>query len=570
MTETGNKITGSIIPLLFTVVGLFFLIKGTIPISIKWFREQALIEVQGVLTDAKLDWTPNGTGEFVYTITAEYAYQYKGKNYSLQMVETDVQDTSYHFVTEKYKQQSIEEQKANPEKVLYIDPETPEKYRKTDAVEAPFLILMVLLPCLFIFTGLFFIVNIFRHKKNITDPPSQPWLEKATWKNNHIACNTVSGSRGMIFMAIFWNLIAFPVFILFIKENGFQMPIIFFIGIFPLIGIGFTLSAVSKIHSRFKYGTSHLVLNPFPASIGGHFGGHIYFKKALPESSTIELKLSCIKVTYRGSGEDSSRNEELLWQNSGFAYLDNNQLKSAKFRLDIPADLNASGSSTEGIHWNMVSTVSCPNHHYSRLYEIPVFKTAEKSTISINSQEHPDAKNYAFQLINDVTEFIKKGEEYILTFPKFRMLRAPLFFAFLLGGGLLTLSINSFVEDYLPFLFSIGIGFFGVIFLGISITEGLYSLKVYLTPNKINVEHKWMGITLKTNHIAKKAIQEFTIDPYIRSTNNMGHHTAHYKISAVNHQGGKITVAIRLKHMATAEQMTDFFEKYFMLNKRDE
>lgn len=276
--------------------------------------------------------------------------------------------------------------------------------------------------------------------------------------------------------------------------------------------------------------------------------------------------MSCIKVTFFGQGRDKSRNEKLLWQSTGFAYFDNDKNKAA-FKLSIPDNLLESTLNREGIYWSVVFTVSFNNNHFKRQFEIPVFKTGEQSNINLDSKNHPVSKDYASELINDVTEFSKDHHTYKLNFPNFRIFQTFIFTGFFVGASLLSLAFYSISYQELPILFSMVTFLFGSIFIGVSLFEGFYSLKVELSPTKITSMHKWLGITFKKVNVSKEFIHNFLVQDYVSLYKEHGKHTAYYKIVVVDNNNKKTTIAIRLKSTITAEQMKSFFINYYKLEK---
>ncbi len=562
---SGKKLFASIIPAIFAVAGLFILIKVTIPLTLQWVENQNLSKVEGTLIETDLSWKPNDSGEYEYTLSAIYRYELHGKSSAVEITEGDKVDSSYHYITKRNKEAIIEEWKSESKKTLYIDPRLPEQHQEVQEIEAVFWLLIVLLPSLFTFLGLFLIYKIFKSKERELKDPSKPWLEKREWQTAHITCTTVKSKRGLIYFATFWNLIVFTIFGVVINENGFKDPVLLLIAVFPVIGIFLLFNALSKIVDLAKYSTAALQLDPFPASIGGDFGGQIHFKKAIPENSTIEITLSSIKVSYSGAGDDKSRSEDLMWQKSGFAYLNQSTLKQGEFKLKIPALLEETSLSREGTHWTVVATVSFDKHHFSRLFQIPVYKTEQNSLVEVDSSTHPAAKSYAAELINDVTEFAQTGNQYSLQFPNFRILKSSILLGILIGGGLLTGAVFNFINEDLPLLFTIMFFFFGFIFFGLALFEGFYTLKVHLKPEKLITQHRWMGIPIKKRSYLKEDIKSFTIGDYVRSNTNNGRHTAYYKISILDRKNESSAVAIRLKNRATADQMIHFFNTYYQL-----
>lgn len=559
-----KKIIASIFPLIFLSAGLFFLIKAVIPAIVTSFKQRSLVEVRGQLSESNLDWEANDKGQFIYRLTAVYQYKYEGKTYTVQREEIDTRDSVYHYMTKRNKETILSEWSEEPDRVFHIYPTSPEKQYEVQDIGVPFWILLVVLPCLLAFIGLYILVKIFTSKKDDHVELAEPWLQKTNWKSNHISCSTIASNRGMIIVTVFWNLIAFTVLYFVIRESGFKNPLLFFIGVFPLIGIVLIVNIYAKIADLRRNGTATLELNPYPASIGGHFGGLIHFKNAFPKNSIIELKLNCIKVTY-SSGNHKSRKESLIWQSTGFAFV-NDDLRSAKYRFDIPAGLQQSSLSNDGIHWNVKCTVSYDDNHFERSFEIPVYQTAQISTIEVDSKNNPEGKKHAFQLVNDVTEFTELGTGYIIRYPNFRIMKPFLVFGSLVGLALLTLTFFSLKNDILPLLFTCVVGFFGLVFFLLAIGEGFYTLKVDLNQGGIKVQHKWLGLPFKSKTIAKDEIEGFTVGDYLQSNDGKGSHTAYYKVSVVFMNGQKTSVAIRLRNKVTAEQMQDFFQQYFQEN----
>ncbi|WP_375580801.1 hypothetical protein ABWH96_07225 [Marivirga tractuosa] len=559
---TAKKVLASIFPLLFIGFGAFFLFKASIPQVFKAIEQQSFVQVEAELIETNLEWRLNDSDKYIYALSAIYEYEFNDVQYSHKREETDVRDTTYHYMTKSNKEAILQEWKEEEAKAFYIDPSEPEKIQKLQDIGAAFWALLIGLPSLFVLVGILMIVGVFKHKKIDYASIAEPWLFKTNWKNKHISCNTIASNRGMIIVTVFWNLFAFTMFGIMVNKYGIDSTELLLIIIFPIVGLGLLLSTFSKIIDLTKNGTAYLELDPFPGSIGGHFGGVIFFNKVLPKNSIVELKLNCIKVTI-SSGSNKNRRETLLWQTSGFVYL-NKDSKSGQFRFDIPSELKPSDLTRKGIHWHVVSTISYDNGHFERQFEVPMYETSKKSSISVASEEHPEAKRFAIDLINDVTEFTEKESGYTLRFPNFRILKTFLVFGSFLGGGLLALVYFNLQDQFLPFLFNIGFGFIGAIFFSIAIFEGFYTLKVDLEPEKIKVCHKWLGIPFKIKSILKDEMAEFKIGPYLNSDTNSGKHTAYHKVSLICNER-KTAVAIRLKNRATAEQMKDFFDQYYNL-----
>ncbi|QCK15800.1 DUF3592 domain-containing protein [Mangrovivirga cuniculi] len=560
-----KKILSVIFPMMFVLVGAGFLYVQGLSTIKQYIRQQQFIQVEASVKKADLKWEESWSDSIKYTIDVIYQYENNGNIYEIEREIVETGDLSNHELTKSRKEQAVNNLNNSRIITLSVDPNNPTRYQGFNQIDTNEFMVSILVPAVFILVGLFVTFRILKSKKPIEKKLSRPWMEIPAWKENNINCDTISRQKGSMTMAVFWILFSFTAFGLFISQQGFENPYFLLVGIFPVIGIFLLYGAISEIKNLKKYGTACIELDPFPASIGGHFGGIIKFKKTLPDESTIEVKLTCVKVEYSGSGKNRKKRKTLLWETTGFAYLSMRK-NEAKIRLEIPDHLKESSISSTGIHWNAICTVSYDDDHFSRHFKIPVYRTNENSSIDVDSKNHPDTKKHASELINEVTEFTKRGEEYLLRFPALRILKKQVAIGLAIGAALLGAVIVSILYGSIPIIMLLFMSFFGLIFFGLAAFEGGYTLYVILSPHKITTEHKWLGRSFKNKNIPASSIHKINIEDYTRTSSNERGLISYYKITVADETDKNTAIAIRLKARSTAEEMKSFFENYYKIN----
>ena len=124
-----------------------------------------------------------------------------------------------------------------------------------------------------------------------------------------------------------------------------------------------------------------------PAASGGTLEGEIQVKSKLQPQHGLHLRLSCVRRTTTGTGNNRSTTEKILWQDEKW------------LRADLPqTDLNATGipiffrlpdnlpestsSSGDGIHWKLEASATLRGPNFHAAFEVPVFKLPEPPEIS--------------------------------------------------------------------------------------------------------------------------------------------------------------------------------------------
>ncbi|MDD2927111.1 hypothetical protein, partial [Rhodoferax sp.] len=111
--------------------------------------------------------------------------------------------------------------------------------------------------------------------------------------------------------------------------------------------------------------------------VGGEIELHVPYEPAL----VCEASLSCLYSYETGSGDDSTRQERVVWQDSGYAQVERTaQGMRLRFRFAVPAGLHPSEDGN-GNHyfWRLSVKAPLPGSDLNRSFTIPVYATGESS-----------------------------------------------------------------------------------------------------------------------------------------------------------------------------------------------
>lgn len=183
------------------------------------------------------------------------------------------------------------------------------------------------------------------------------------------------------FFAVIWNAISLPTTFLmpnvWRKEGALALIIL----LFPLVGLGLLYWALKLTREWRHFGNTPLTLDPFPGAIGGDVGGEIELQVPYEPALACEVTLCCLYSHETGSGDDSTRQERVEWQDSGYAQVERTaQGMRLRFRSAVPAGLRASEEeSGDHYFWRLSVKAQLPGGDLNRSFTIPVYATGENS-----------------------------------------------------------------------------------------------------------------------------------------------------------------------------------------------
>lgn len=366
----------------FFVIGFYFLATAAHSLY-DVVRMASWPQTQGILTSANIR-SRTSADSTTYYAAAQYRYRVDGVEYSGNRVAIHGgSDNVGEFQWGLGKQLELMYLNREPVTVYYNAGDPADAVLNRDirwemfGFKSSFIIA-------FGGVGLGMMIFGFRGKRTIVSPETaaKPWLARPEWADNRIRSGARSGMYGIWFFAVIWNAISLPCtfFVpdIWRKEGALALLIL----LFPMVGVGLVYWALKKTREWQRFGNTPLTLDPFPGAIGGDVGGEIELRVPYEPALACEVTLGSLYSYESGSGEDSSRQERVDWQDSGYAQVERTaQGMRLRFRFAVPAGLRPSEEECGDDYnfWRLSIKAALPGGDLNRSFTIPVYATGEKS-----------------------------------------------------------------------------------------------------------------------------------------------------------------------------------------------
>lgn len=221
----------------------------------------------------------------------------------------------------------------------------------------------------------------------VTQTVDAPWLAKKAWASGVIADNARSTLIGTWIFGIIWSAFTVPIAWIALFGDKPQSAGVYFVLIFPLVGLLILGAAVRLTLQRRKFGRSTLELSTFPGAIGGKLAGTIVTTRPLRLVSELTVKLSCIRRTVSGTGKNKHTSENVLWHDE------------LKLRSDLPTDERGTripicfsiarearpcddANPRDRILWRLEANSPMPGVNYGATFDVPVFAVEQAEEIA--------------------------------------------------------------------------------------------------------------------------------------------------------------------------------------------
>lgn len=212
----------------------------------------------------------------------------------------------------------------------------------------------------------------------------QPWLMRSDWAAGKIKSSTSAQIRVFAIMAAafcgmggFFTLVVLP------KELHQGNNKALLVLIFPAIGLGFLFATVRGLLSRRRFGDCHFEMAAVPGALGGTLSGLIQVGARLRLEHGLHLKLSCIRRTVTGSGDNRTTHENILWQDEKVFDAHASLPEPEPGRTGIPVHFKIPAGQpecfsegNETILWRLEAQARMAGPDFSASFEVPVFKVA--------------------------------------------------------------------------------------------------------------------------------------------------------------------------------------------------
>lgn len=492
-----------------------------------------------------------GDDSTTYEAYGTFRYTYKGREYTSERVAiSGGSDNIGDFQKDLGNRLSRAARNKKPIDA-YVNPKNPSDAIISRDLRWPMIGFKMIFVIVFGGVGAGLLIYAIKSKAEPDSVPPEfadrPWMAKDAWSTNEIKSNAKLAMYVTWGFAVIWCSISAPLPFVLYKEVVEKQNYPALLGyLFPLAGIFIIVWAVRSTIQWRKFGQIPVVLNPFPGSIGGQTGGTIETKYPYDPANKFLMTLSNIYSYESGSGKERRRTEKLKWQDQAVAHTEMGLYGTRiVFRFDVPPELDQSDALHSGRDyylWRLNVSADLPGVDLDQDYEIPVYPTAEKSTLTGRGLENAanataemataNAK-LRFQIING-----SSGQEFF--YPFGRNLGAA--FTALLAGGIFTAGgIFMMVHEHMYF--------FGGVFLlfGVPITLG----GIYMATNSLHIFkdssggivslRRIFGIPVRRGYAFVDGMGTLETSSNF-STQSGNKHVKHYKIHGAGRDGRKITL----------------------------
>lgn len=545
----------------FFCVGAGFLLLSVIPTLHDAWRMASWLETPGTLLQAQLV-AGRSDDATTYRVTAQYRYNIAGRDYRNDRVAiSDSADNVGDFQQTLGNRLEQALYSGQPVSVWY-DPGNPQ-----DAVlsrDPRWGLLGFKLIFVIAFGGAGFGMMYFGLFGRKSIAAAQPWLQRPEWQGGVIGSGAKTGMYFAWGFTLIWNLVSVPAAFLIPgvwRENG---EIALLILIFPLVGAGLLIWAIKTLLEWKRFGATPLTMDPFPGAIGGDVGGEILVNLRYDPAAQYEVTLSCINSYISGTGEDRSRSEKIVWQDSGYA-----EAQPAlhgvrlQFRFEVPDGLPTSEDHSNNYHlWRLTVHGDLPGVDLNRSFELPVYRNAEKSRhIKTFSPQYRPAGMPQIE-VAALLPLTQSGQRIDIYYP---MLRKPLSALAMLLFGSVFCGISLFLwhqaksEGFPLYIMSIIFGFAG----GLIVLGGFYalfnSLHVYCDGRSVSTVRRVLGIPINSKSLAHPLIRSIEIKQSGSSQSGNTHHI-NYQVLAKT-ASGDMVLAEGLDAHSKAKMVQEYYEK---------
>lgn len=348
------------------------------------------VETPAAVTAADLNThrsTSGGKTSITHSVTAEYRYEYGGREYTGNRVSIHPGgDNIGNFHKDIYAELASHRQSGEPFR-CFVNPENPSESVLYRDIRWGLTLFYAMFGLVFLASGAFVLVGVYVFRKKrariermALEHPGSPWMIREEWASNRLVSSNRQTLRAASIMALLWNAISWPVgyFILEDLRRGGNWTLAVF-AVFPLIGIALAGWALREWIRWRKYGESVLVLDPFPARLGGRLAGAVHTRANVTAERGFHLALRCVRQYTTGSGKNRSTREEVLWEARSEIM---REARARDFtRSEIPVDFaipdnlppSDPGLSSNRILWRLEASAETPGVDYYDQFEIPVF-----------------------------------------------------------------------------------------------------------------------------------------------------------------------------------------------------
>jgi hypothetical protein len=402
------------------------------------------------------------------------------------------------------------------------------------------------------------IIGISAKKHALNTSPAKtddekPWLKRKDWAAGRITSSSRKAVWLLWIFVAFWCAASAAISLAVVLPQWHQGNHAALIAlIFPVIGLAMICFALNTTLAWRKFGQSIFEMAAVPAAAGAMLEGEIQVKTKLAPQHGLHLRLSCLRRTTGGSGNNRTTTEKILWQDEKWLCADLPQTDAnatgvpVYFKLpdNLPESTAAIG---DGIHWRLEASAKLRGPNFHAAFEVPVFKLPGPPAIAADptlqyqmSLDEVRKQTHSKIQVNDLAE---GGKEFI-----FPAARNP---GFASGATLFCLIwtgiVILLVWKHAPFLFPFVFGVLDLLMIAFSFDLWFHRSRVAVAAGELKIETAWL-IFKKQNVLKISDAVNFIAD--VGATAG---HSAYFDLKVRARDGREFTLAKNLNNKPEAD-----------------
>jgi hypothetical protein len=341
----------------------------------------------------------------------------------------------------------------------------------------------------------------------------EPWTWREDWAAGRITGTTGSVAKALWLFVLVWNGFTWPVAWLFLKERA-QEPGIYFVLLFPAVGVLLLFVAIRGVVQQRKYGASTLLLRTIPGVIGRTLEGDVDTRIETAPQGGFEVRLLCVRRSTTGHGKNRRTHSQTLWQDHVTVPPADLGRGPGGVRIPVAFALPPSAVPThdsdpeDAIDWRLVVNATMAGVDYSDLFEVPVFATgappltdAEREALMAGRRAHAAAfvpEATVMRIVHSST-----GGTVFAFKPAVKVSSA---------AGALTMTVLSWAGTYyllragIP-IAPLAVGFIALLFTAGTLVALFHSSSVTVTDADVVIRHRILGFG-RTRRIPRAQITD--------------------------------------------------------------
>jgi hypothetical protein len=546
----------------FAGVGIGSLLLAVLPTLYDWTRMQSWQPVDATLVSAKLH-TSRSKNSDTYSVTAHYRFELAGQQVHGSRVAINERSDNIGDFNQQLGARLERALREGKTVQAWVNPSDVSDSVIDRSLRWGLLAFWMVFVMVFGGFGVGMLAYVWHARKKDavrrSEPEAEPWLARPEWAHNKIRSHKRLEVWVAWGFAAVWNLLALPAAIgggpkMLRTENYAALGAV---SVFVLVGLGLLVWAVRATLDARRYGEVYLQLDPFPGSIGGHFGATMPLKLPYQAGLHFDVTLSCVlHYQTRSAGKSGSESREsVVWQTDGVAQVaPHTEGVELSFRFSVPRGLPQSQEvDTEYHAWRAHIESADPALAFARTFDVPVYATGETSDgLAADAAQHPRVQQMRDAQVDEVSDLTPIPGGVRLYQPYGRLWRQNLIWLGM-GGAFLVFGVMA-GRMGAPALFPVVFGGVG----GAMLLWGFYalcnSLRVQLDRDGLHTERRLLGLILTWNRAPARDIARLVVkESYSSQTGTR--HVTFFRVQVELKNGKKIAIADSLRGREAADQL---------------